>query len=90
MMHGSTNIKSIKGNYISTQSNIAIFLGGLVATSFGHYGHHQSNVIQKFKEAGYIRCLKIICYGIPFTLMSIFINSIKIINGLKNVFLCFL
>jgi len=29
-------------------------------------------------------------YGISFTLMSVFINSLKIINGLKIVFLCYL
>jgi len=32
----------------------------LVATSIDHYGHHRAKVLQKFKKAGYIWCIKML------------------------------
>jgi len=39
---------------------MSLYFFALVATSFGHYGHHPANAIQKFKEAGYIWYLNIL------------------------------
>jgi predicted neutral ceramidase superfamily lipid hydrolase len=51
-----------KINYFLTQSNTSIyFLFVLLATGSRHYGHHQTNVIQKFKKNGrlheVLRCM---------------------------------
>ena len=55
-----------------------------MATSFGHNGHHQAISLKlKKKATWYIQCTTVSLYGIPFPFMSIFINSYKIINGLK-------
>jgi hypothetical protein len=36
--------------YICSVEHSNVF-NALVATSFGHYGHHQTNAIQNFKKA---------------------------------------
>jgi len=41
-MHGITNDKNV--------------FFALLAISFGHYGHHQANIVQKFKKG----CLHIV------------------------------
>jgi len=35
-----------------------------VATTFGHFGHHQANTTQRFKKVGYKWCIKMLsCMG---------------------------
>jgi hypothetical protein len=47
----------------------------LAATSIGRYDHHQANGIQNLKEWLHVVHKMSTLYGIPFTLMSIFIRE---------------
>jgi hypothetical protein len=69
--------------YVHSQTQQRIF--ALLATNFGHYSHHQFNVIKIVLE-GWLHVVhtNVKLCGIPFTLMSVFINSLEIINGVNN------
>jgi len=45
-------INNNKINYVPSQTNIKMyfFFFALLATSFGHYGHHQANFVHTFKK----------------------------------------
>jgi len=44
-------------NYAHTQSNATMYFFVLLATSFGHYGHHQANIVQK-SEKGWLHIVR--------------------------------
>jgi len=48
-----------------------MYFFAIVATSFGHYGHHQAKVIQKFKKDGYIWCIQLLIYIVVFDCVHI-------------------
>ena len=53
-----------------------------------HVSYHISVTQNNLKSL--VTYKKVKLYGIPFTLLAIFFNSLEIINGLNIVFLCYL
>jgi hypothetical protein len=68
------NNNNNNNNNNNDEHNIFI---ALVATSFGHYGHLQANAIQNLESLITCNAQNVKLYGIPFTSMSIFVNSLK-------------
>jgi len=56
-----------------------MYFFALLAASFGHYGDHQANIVKTFLESFVTYSAWIVKkYGIAFTIVLIFNNSLKI------------
>ena len=73
------NVYIKKIQYIYVISRTQRYFIALMATRFGSYDHHQANAIQNLKRL--VKCIPSnvkLCW-IPFTSVSIFVNSLKLL-----------
>ena len=75
------NKKYVK--YVYSVEHINVFIV-LMATSFGRYDHHQANAIQKLKGLVTCSAQNVKLCGIPFTSVSIFVNSLKLLCDIQG------